>query len=240
MSDVAVAGDYLPMPLAQFVQRAKVLLAEEQEKPLPDNALIGFLCDAVRLARENNRLGGGAIPTQFASWKFQVLERAHDVVLILRGPNMQGASLDVAADSIRAEVLREFANDNESFQVAVRKWMLECHGAKVGADKVQRNHRFLEESLELVQSLDCTASEAHQLVDYVYSRPMGKPSQETGGVMVTLAALCDANHLDMTECAEVELARVWTKITEIRAKHAAKPVISPLSTSEPGSDTAAT
>lgn len=236
MSDVAVEGDFLPITLAQFVERAKVLLADEQEKPAPDNALIGFLCDSIRLARENNRLGGGAIPTRFASWTFRVIERAHDVVLILRGPNLQGASFDVLADSVRAEVLREFANENECFQVAVRKWMLECFGAKISADKVERNHRFLEESLELVQALGCTASEAHQLVDYVYGRPVGDPSQETGGVMVTLAALCDANHFDMTECAEAELARIWGKVVEIRAKQAAKPKHSPLPSSEPGTD----
>lgn len=240
MSNVSVEGDFLPMPLAQFIQRAQVLLAEEQEKVAPDNALIGFLCDAVRLARENNRLGGGAISGHFAAWTFSVVERTHDVVLVLRGPNLQGASFDVAADSIRAEVLRDFVAENESYQVAVRKWMLECFGAKVFNDKVERNHRFLEESLELVQALGCTASEAHQLVDYVYGRPLGEPEQEVGGVMVTLAALCDVNQFDMTECAEAELARIWTKVVEIRAKQAAKPRHSPLPTSEPGSETAAT
>lgn len=102
MSDVAVEGDFLPMSLAQFVQRAQVLLAEEQEKPLP-----------------------------------------------------------------------------------------------------------------------------------------GDPTQETGGVMVTLAALCDANHFDMTECAEAELARIWGNVVEIRAKQAAKPKHSPLPSSEPGTDDSA-
>ena len=39
-------------------------------------------------------------------------------------------------------------------------------------------HRFLEEALELVQACGATASEAHQLVDYVYGRPVGEPAQE--------------------------------------------------------------
>lgn len=115
-----------------------------------------------------------------------------------------------------------------TFQQRVHLWMVECFGTKIAADRQERNHRFLEESLELVQSLGCTASEAHQLVDYVFGRPVGEASQETGGVMVTLAALGLANDLDMRACGEAELARVWTKVEQIRAKQAAKPKHSPL------------
>lgn len=114
------------------------------------------------------------------------------------------------------------------FQQRVQPWMMACFGPEISADRSERNHRFLEEALELVQSCGCTASEAHQLVDYVYSRPWGEPAQEAGGVMVTLAALCLANGLDMHECGETELARIWTKVEAIRAKQAAKPKHSPL------------
>lgn len=115
-----------------------------------------------------------------------------------------------------------------SFQQRVQPWMLACFGETISGDREERNHRFLEEALELVQSTDCTASEAHQLVDYVYGRPVGEPAQEVGGVMVTLAALCLANSLDMQAAAEAELARIWTKVDAIRAKQAAKPKHSPL------------
>lgn len=98
----------------------------------------------------------------------------------------------------------------------------------IAGDREERNHRFLEEALELVQSLGCSASEAHQLVDYVYGRDVGDPPQEVGGVMVTLAALCLANDLDMHANGETELARIWTKVDAIRAKQAAKPKHSPL------------
>ena len=117
---------------------------------------------------------------------------------------------------------------HESFQSRVKPWMLECFGPVIPFDKTERNHRFLEEALELVQSLGCTPSEAHQLVDYVYNRPAGDPPQESGGVMVTHAALCIANNLDMMQNAETELARIWTKVELIRAKQAAKPKHSPL------------
>ena len=116
----------------------------------------------------------------------------------------------------------------ESFQARVAPWMQACFGPEISADRIERNHRFLEEALELVQANDCTEAEAHQLVDYVYGRPDGDVNQEVGGVMVTLAALCLAVGEDMHEAAERELARVWTKIEKIRAKQAAKPRNSPL------------
>ena len=120
-----------------------------------------------------------------------------------------------------------------SFQGRVQPWMMECFGAHISADKQERNHRFLEESLELVQACGCTQSEAHQLVDYVYGRPVGDPQQEVGGVMVTLAALCLAQGMDMHAAGEVELARIWTKVEKIRAKQAAKPKHSPLPQAAP-------
>lgn len=116
----------------------------------------------------------------------------------------------------------------EPFQARVQPWMMACFGAMLAGDREERNHRFLEEALELVQSTGCTAHEAHQLVDYVYGRDIGEPHQEVGGVMVTLAALCLANQLDMHQCGETELARIWTKVEAIRAKQAAKPKHSPL------------
>lgn len=114
------------------------------------------------------------------------------------------------------------------FQYRVQVWMRACFGHAISKDRVERNHRFLEEALELVQACGCTPSEAHQLVDYVYGRPIGIKEQEVGGVAVTLAALCDAHDIDMDECGEAELRRIWTKVETIRAKQAAKPKHSPL------------
>jgi NTP pyrophosphatase (non-canonical NTP hydrolase) len=118
--------------------------------------------------------------------------------------------------------------ESTPFQERVDTWMEVCFGETISADKVERNHRFLEEALELVQACECTKEEAHQLVEYVYGRPTGEMNQEVGGVMVTLAALCLARGLDMHEAAETELRRIWTKIEQIRAKQAAKPKNSPL------------
>lgn len=115
-----------------------------------------------------------------------------------------------------------------SFQQRVLAWLMECFSMETCRNGAERNHRFLEEALELVQSLGCTSSEAHQLVDYVFERPAGEPTQELGGVMVTIAALCFPHELDMKAAAETELARVWKNIEKIREKQEAKPKHSPL------------
>lgn len=136
----------------------------------------------------------------------------------------------------------------QPLQGRVQPWLMECFGPMIVSDREvwnhreMRNHRFLEEALELVQSCGCSASEAHQLVDYVYGRPVGEPGQEVGGVMITLAALCLANGLDMHAEGERELKRISTPemTAKIRAKQAAKPKHSPLpidAPAEPASDT---
>lgn len=123
----------------------------------------------------------------------------------------------------------------ETFQARVQPWMMDCFGPEISADRQERNHRFIEEALELIQACGATASEAHQLVDYVFNRPVGDPSQEVGGVMVTLAALCLANGLDMHQAGDIELARISAPAIrdKIRAKQASKPKHSPLPESAP-------
>lgn len=142
-----------------------------------------------------------------------------DSLLPSLGKRLEAALSQPAADAV---------GTGEAFQQRVQPWLMTCFGEMIAGDREERNHRFLEEALELVQSCGCTASEAHQLVDYVYGRPVGEPAQEVGGVMVTLAALCLANGLDMHSDGETELARIWTKVEAIRAKQAAKPKHSPL------------
>jgi hypothetical protein len=117
-----------------------------------------------------------------------------------------------------------------AFQTAVLHWMRRSFPAGFGMDPAERNNRFLEEALELVQACDMTAEDAHRLVDYVFGRPKGIPESEAGGVMVTLAALCLARQMDMADCAYIELGRVDTPamIARIRAKYDSRPSDSPL------------
>ncbi len=123
---------------------------------------------------------------------------------------------------------RASAPSVDSFQSRVEPWLHACFGAEISSDARERSHRFLEEALELGQACGATEAEAVELVRYVYNRPVGDPHQEVGGVMTTMAALCLAKSLDMHEAGETELARIWTKVDDIRAKQAAKPPNSPL------------
>jgi hypothetical protein len=51
----AVGGSYVEGTLAGLAHRAQIHLGIEQEKALPDNALIAVLCDTVRMVREWER-----------------------------------------------------------------------------------------------------------------------------------------------------------------------------------------
>lgn len=118
--------------------------------------------------------------------------------------------------------------DTKPFQERVFPWTTECFGEEIASDKTERNHRFIEEALELVQAAGATENECHQLVDYVFGRSVGELTQEIGGVMVTLAALCNAHGENMHEAGDAELLRCWSIIEKIRAKQAAKPKHSPI------------
>jgi len=129
---------------------------------------------------------------------------------------------------ISPEVLREA--ERHTFQVRVHPWLLKCFGAEIATDRIERGDRFLEEVLELLQSGGYDPARVLALRDYVWSRPVGEPSQEAGGVMVTLAAYCLAHSLDMHAAGETELARINAPeiVAKIRSKQAAKPTGSAL------------
>lgn len=115
-----------------------------------------------------------------------------------------------------------------TFQERVHYWLEAAFGVEASKDKMERVHRFIEEGLELAQSLGCTREDAHKLVEYVFDRPVGEPLQELGGTMTTIAALSAIHGFDMESAAEHELGRMWILIEKIRAKQKAKPKFSPL------------
>lgn len=110
-----------------------------------------------------------------------------------------------------------------TFQRRFQEWMLVCLGQEQAECRLQRNHRLLEETLELVQAAGCSREDAHHLVDYVFDRETGELRQEIGGVITTLAAFASAYEIDMMDAGEAELSRVWRNMAKIRAKQASKP-----------------
>lgn len=120
------------------------------------------------------------------------------------------------------------AAELSSYQRRVEKWLEACFPSHVRSDRGERTHRFLEEALELAQANGATREDALALVDYVFGRPTGEPSQEVGGVMVTLASLCSASEINMEDAGDRELERNWERIDLIRSKQQSKPHGSPL------------
>ena len=90
----------------------------------------------------------------------------------------------------------------DSYQQRARDWLEHCFGRDRADDPISRNHRFLEEALELVQALGCTKDEAHQLVNYVFGRGKGSPEQEVGGVRLSLSGLTACHRIDEQAAAE--------------------------------------
>lgn len=111
-----------------------------------------------------------------------------------------------------------------SFMSRCLQWAVECFDTDIVFNKQERNCRFLEESLELVQSLGLPKDKAIKLVDYVYSRLVGESLQETGGVQLTLNILCAINRIDLESCGKAELKRAWSIIDKVRAKQLTKDI----------------
>lgn len=101
-------------------------------------------------------------------------------------------------------------------QARVWRWVQEVFATDIVKSPGERALRFGEEALELVQAVGITREGCHRLVDYVFDRPKGEPSQEIGGVMVTLYALASVLGLNVSESARKEIERIETP--EIRAK----------------------
>ena len=111
-----------------------------------------------------------------------------------------------------------------TFSVRAKQWLIACFGFDIGLSKEERTLRFTEEALELGQAAGLTKERLLELVEYVYSRPVGELRQEVGGVATTLTAFCIAHELDLTTEAERELLRCWQNLKEIREKQKNKPI----------------
>lgn len=105
-------------------------------------------------------------------------------------------------------------------QVVVASWVVRCFGRWAIVSREERALRLLEESLEFCQAIDLDQAKAHALVDYVYARPKGDPSQELAGVGVTLAAAATSVGCNLEKAILAEVDRIHTP--EVMAKCLAK------------------
>lgn len=117
----------------------------------------------------------------------------------------RAADAENERDALRARVA-----ELEGMQSRVWRWVVSTFGEPTAADVSERAMRFTEEALELAQSVGMSDATALRLVDYVWSRPAGEPSQEVGGTMVTLLTLAEQHGLDVLASALTEIARIET------------------------------
>ncbi len=220
-----IDGDYFGKNLSRMIRDFDSFTPDELARHL---FRLGLVADS-NVLQEHEFSGWAAVTLEFLN-SLMLDEVGINILAKLRtgqGANTDSGRLWLAAHDFVDNVP---ANAPLPFQTRVRSWMLECFGVAIAGDRVERNHRFLEEALQLVQSCGCTESEALQLVQYVFSRPVGEISQELGGTMVTLAALAAAQGLNMHRTGEAELARILPPevMDRIREKQLAKPSMSPL------------
>lgn len=226
-----IDGDYFGKNLARTIRDFDSFTPDELARHL---FRLGLVADS-NVLKEHEFSGWAAVALEFLNSLMWDEVGVNTLAKLRKG---QGVNTDSGRLWLAAHVFVENvpATAPLPYQTRVRSWMLECFGVAIAGDRIERNHRFLEEALELVQSCGCTESEAQQLVQYVFSRPVGEVSQELGGTMVTLAALAAAHGLNMHRAGEAELARILQPevMDRIREKQLSKPSMSPLPGAYPG------
>jgi hypothetical protein len=93
-------------------------------------------------------------------------------------------------------------------QAQVSSWVQSTWGYAVATSRQERAMRLLEEAIELVQAEHIHMSRVFSLAKHVYSKPVGNPAQEVGGISITLLAYCNALGINADDTERQELERV--------------------------------
>jgi hypothetical protein len=96
----------------------------------------------------------------------------------------------------------------EGFQARVAAWVVSRLGAAHQQNSGTRSLRLVEEAVEFAQALGVPREKVDAVLDIVYSRPPGEPSQELGGVAVTAASAAASLGVSFAHAAVTELARI--------------------------------
>jgi hypothetical protein len=117
-------------------------------------------------------------------------------------------------DDIEAEELVASRHQLNEFQKIVYDWAVACFGLAHVQDRTIRGMRLLEEALEFAQAVNVPMEKCREIADYVYSRPAGEPSQELGGVAVTMLAAASSIGVHAHDVVQAEVSRVLAKSPE--------------------------
>ncbi len=105
----------------------------------------------------------------------------------------------------------------------IARWVVDRLGEKLLMDRRERAMRLVEEVIELAQAEGIAPFEVKRVTDHIYSRPVGEPDQEMGGVMVCAHAWAIATSSNLDFLTAKEVSRIENIPAEVtRMKHAAK------------------
>ena len=99
-------------------------------------------------------------------------------------------------------------DDPNARQRAAAEWVSRTFGPECMTDTGERSKRVLEEVAELCQAEGMPEQMAHDIVTYVYARPVGDIGQEIGGARLTLLAYAVSRGLSADQCERNEVERV--------------------------------
>jgi hypothetical protein len=97
-------------------------------------------------------------------------------------------------------------------------WAIRAFGKEHVFDTRIRALRVAEEAIELAQASGVAEEQLHRLIGIVYTRPVGDPIQEIGGVLMTTYVLAARLGFDPEEIFLSELLKVLAKPAEHYAK----------------------
>lgn len=105
-------------------------------------------------------------------------------------------------------------------------WGIRAFGLEEMRSSYKRALRLVEEAVELGQAADVPVEIAHQIVDMVYGRPVGKTHEEIADVFNTLVAYCASRGLDLEQNVVARFSDLLSEPTEkfrkrVAEKHAA-------------------
>lgn len=103
----------------------------------------------------------------------------------------------------------------------------EAFGLQSFKDPIERGARFIEESFELLQSVDYPKEHIIELLEYVYSRKKGTFSDELGDVGMTLIAFASSQEVSFSQETYETLKAFQKNMDKIVQKNALKPRYTP-------------
>lgn len=114
-----------------------------------------------------------------------------------------------------------------SDQELIADWIRAVLSEESATNAPERSLRLAEEALELTQALGVDKDSLHKLVDYVYSRPPGKPEQEIAGCLVTLYGVASALRVSAQQAFDAEYIRISQPevMDRVRRRQAEKRVV---------------